>query len=187
VRYSGEEFVLLRPPPYEAALRVAEKTRQTVERLVIQHAISNAEPMVTLSLEGASFISDLLTDPRTLTEPADKALYQAKEPGRYTTVSGRAGLYDLSPSSPAPFFVHPKVCRETTMTSPTAPKRALPLLRYTCLIGTWCPSGNVGYTQRRFHMGNEQFFSTSRKSSSCTEAFDVCAAHASVWIDAEIG
>jgi hypothetical protein len=33
-----------------------------------------------------------------------------------------------------------------------------------------CSSGNVGWTQRRFHMGNEQFFPRSRKSSSCTEA-----------------
>jgi len=33
-----------------------------------------------------------------------------------------------------------------------------------------CPSGNSGWIQYRFHMGNEQFSPRSRKSRACAEA-----------------
>jgi PleD family two-component response regulator len=73
---------------------VAEKTRQTVERLVIQHAISNAEPMVTLSLEGASFISDLRRNSRSLIEATHKPLHDAKKSGRNSRVARVSSVHN---------------------------------------------------------------------------------------------
>lgn len=81
-RYGGEEFaVVLDGVPPEHALHVAERLRQTVERLDITHPGSPVGH-VTISL-GVAAVEELTpgTMPRLL-EIADSALYSAKEHGR---------------------------------------------------------------------------------------------------------
>ncbi|ABA89738.1 diguanylate cyclase, PAS domain-containing [Syntrophotalea carbinolica DSM 2380] len=86
-RYGGEEFALLLPQtPLEGALSVAEKARQAVEDLALQHPTSSVKPILTLSLGVASVIPSLHIAPTTLIESADKALYQAKNADRNRVV-----------------------------------------------------------------------------------------------------
>ncbi|MGW8192728.1 MAG: GGDEF domain-containing protein [Desulforhopalus sp.] len=80
-RYGGEEFVVfLLETDKHHALQVAEKLRQTVEKLVIHQ---NGEAIsVTISIGIALFeiTNDLNRD--VLINRADKALYEAKDSGR---------------------------------------------------------------------------------------------------------
>jgi diguanylate cyclase (GGDEF)-like protein len=86
-RYGGEEFVVLMPETdRSAALVVAERIRQEVEK----HPFFGREEMpsgnVTVSLGVASFPLDV-SDGNGLIARADAALYQSKERGR-NVVSG---------------------------------------------------------------------------------------------------
>jgi two-component system, cell cycle response regulator len=86
-RYGGEEFaVVLEATDLAGAVKLAERIRQDVARLVIE---SEQGPFqVTLSCGVAAFPDDA-TDRETLIERADHALYHAKESGRNRVVSYR--------------------------------------------------------------------------------------------------
>lgn len=82
-RYGGEEFVvILSDTPLAGAVHVAEKIRQAIVDLAIQHETSPPLQRVTISLGVATS-----TDPRRLSHDdlirfADQALYAAKDNGR---------------------------------------------------------------------------------------------------------
>lgn len=82
-RYGGEEFAVILPGlDLSAALSVAENLRCRVEALAIPTAVSDAAPVVTLSLGAASCIPERTSLPRDLLARADAALYEAKRKGR---------------------------------------------------------------------------------------------------------
>ena len=82
-RIGGEEFVLLLPATSQAgAGLVAERVRAAVGSLAINHRDSMLGG-VTVSVGVATrWPSDRATDPETLVEAADRALYSAKNAGR---------------------------------------------------------------------------------------------------------
>lgn len=80
-RYGGEEFVVILPDTNrEGAAHVAERLRQAVMDLGLQHEISGTDAVVTLSIGVAS--SAEAGGARELFECADQKLYRAKELGR---------------------------------------------------------------------------------------------------------
>jgi diguanylate cyclase (GGDEF)-like protein len=82
-RYGGEEFTVLLPnTTAEGAAAVAETIRQKVRELMIDHAVSPVDKYVTLSLGVASVVPTGESDPQTLLEASDNALYEAKRTGR---------------------------------------------------------------------------------------------------------
>jgi len=82
-RYGGEEFVAILPDTLiDGATAVAEAIRQNVAALNIEHEKSLTAACVTVSLGLATMIPNLETQPHTLIEKADKALYAAKHNGR---------------------------------------------------------------------------------------------------------
>jgi len=82
-RYGGEEFVaLLVGTDAEGARLVAERMRERVERLAIEHRASSAAPHLTVSLGVATVKPELGLRPEDLVSRADQALYAAKQGGR---------------------------------------------------------------------------------------------------------
>jgi diguanylate cyclase (GGDEF)-like protein len=88
-RYGGEEFIIVLPDSEHAEL-VANTCTQVIRDLEICHEFSEVAPIVTVSVGFASCIPDLSVDLSTITENADKALYQAKESGRNRAMKFRA-------------------------------------------------------------------------------------------------
>jgi diguanylate cyclase (GGDEF)-like protein len=86
-RYGGEEFVVLLPgvaaPP---AAEVADRIRRAVEKLYIRHAGASGGH-VTVSIGAAETAPATDTQPSSLIELADDALYRAKKRGRNLVVS----------------------------------------------------------------------------------------------------
>ena len=83
-RYGGEEFVVLLPDTdYEGCRKIAEKMRNKIESLRINHKGSKVHSFVTMSF-GVALISPIDIDEQyeVLIAAADKALYLAKEGGR---------------------------------------------------------------------------------------------------------
>jgi diguanylate cyclase (GGDEF)-like protein len=96
-RYGGEEFIAVLPETTLAGAQfVAEKMRQAVSQLNLQHADSPFRH-VTLSIGIASGIPLPASEPQTIVGAADRALYQAKQEGRN------------------------RVCRMTSPDQPTSP------------------------------------------------------------------
>ena len=82
-RYGGEEFALLMPSTdLDGALAVAERVREAVESMKIQHGSSGTARHVTLSIGVASVVPSLTNTPEALVAAADAALYSAKRGGR---------------------------------------------------------------------------------------------------------
>ncbi len=82
-RYGGEEFVAVLPKTDAAgAALVAEKMRDAVEALHLQHVNSRVSDRVTISVGAAGMVPPEKGDPAVLIAAADQALYQAKREGR---------------------------------------------------------------------------------------------------------
>ncbi|MGI6655470.1 MAG: sensor domain-containing diguanylate cyclase [Desulfobulbus sp.] len=103
-RYGGEEFILILPNTGEdGALTVAEKLRQDILDLQIEHHTSGISPFLTISLGVATTVppaSGSGDDGLSVTEflsMADQALYQAKHQGRNRTVVFRRSATEAPP------------------------------------------------------------------------------------------
>jgi diguanylate cyclase (GGDEF)-like protein/PAS domain S-box-containing protein len=83
-RYGGEEFVALLPnTPSEGAFRVAEKMRTAVSSMNREHARSEVQNFVTISLGVATLVPPVKKgNPEDLVKLADDALYASKKAGR---------------------------------------------------------------------------------------------------------
>ncbi len=82
-RYGGEEFaIILTETDLEGALLVAERIRESVEALKIEHPASPTFPYVTVSVGVAATIPTREQNPDVLLQAADQALYDAKSGGR---------------------------------------------------------------------------------------------------------
>lgn len=87
-RYGGEEFVVvLANTDRDGALAVAEKIRQAVEALEIEHEFSGVSRFVTMSMGVAVETATENIQPAELIEMADKKLYQAKKAGRNKVIA----------------------------------------------------------------------------------------------------
>ncbi len=86
-RYGGEEFVVVLPgTPVEGALHIAEQIRTDIRKLSINHAGSDVDPFVTLSLGVAQGVPSPETKADAVLRAADAALYKAKKQGRNRVV-----------------------------------------------------------------------------------------------------
>ncbi|MDV7339563.1 diguanylate cyclase [Terasakiella sp. A23] len=91
-RYGGEEFAVILPgSTAEGAMRVAERMRQAIFDLKLEHKSSLTSDRVTMSVGAVSLIPKPDMEPGQLIEMADEALYQAKQTGR-----NKVGLYGAS-------------------------------------------------------------------------------------------
>ena len=85
-RYGGEEFVLILPETNEeGAGELAEKLRNDVMSLNLEHPDNSCENRVTISLGIASGTAGPEKQFSDLLAQADKALYRAKNKGRNQT------------------------------------------------------------------------------------------------------
>ncbi|KVW91079.1 sensor domain-containing diguanylate cyclase [Burkholderia cepacia] len=81
-RYGGEEFVVLLPDTQpEGAVQIAERIREAIDELALEHAGSEYG-RITASIGLASWASDQDGDPGAVIKAADEALYYAKATGR---------------------------------------------------------------------------------------------------------
>jgi len=88
-RYGGEEFAVIVSDTDEMTLfRYAETIRLAVESAGIDHPASRAAGVVTISLGCACLVPSIDSDPETLLDEADRALYRAKAAGRNRSILG---------------------------------------------------------------------------------------------------
>jgi diguanylate cyclase (GGDEF)-like protein/PAS domain S-box-containing protein len=91
-RYGGEEFVLLfAETPIEAAARLAEAIRTTVEALQLPNPRSPTSPWITVSVGVATIVPTQLDQIEQLFVVADRAMYAAKGAGRNRVETAVAG------------------------------------------------------------------------------------------------
>jgi diguanylate cyclase (GGDEF)-like protein/PAS domain S-box-containing protein len=91
-RYGGEEFVLLfAETPQEAAARLAEAIRTTVEALQLPNPRSPTSPWITVSVGVATIVPTQLDQVGQLFVCADRAMYAAKGGGRNRVETAVAG------------------------------------------------------------------------------------------------
>ena len=82
-RYGGEEFVVLLPGANTTdAVKIAEKIREAVLALKIEHAGSDTAPCATVSIGVCSCKPKIGGSPKEILRDADTALYVAKGMGR---------------------------------------------------------------------------------------------------------
>ncbi len=94
-RYGGEEFAIILPETtLEAAREVAEKCRQAVQDVAIEHTGNTGFGVVTISMGVACMVPEEGLSYGDLIEMADQALYESKEKGRNrVTLYRTAGEY----------------------------------------------------------------------------------------------
>jgi diguanylate cyclase (GGDEF)-like protein len=85
-RVGGEEFAILLREDHARAIEVAEGVRRLIEQATFEHRAARIE--VTISL-GVATLSMGGSDPSTLVEAADRALYEAKRTGRNRVCGAR--------------------------------------------------------------------------------------------------
>ncbi len=82
-RYGGEEFVaLLVDTEREGARLLAERIRERIESLQLEHRASTVAPVLTVSLGVATSLPRPTQPAEDLVSWADRALYRAKQGGR---------------------------------------------------------------------------------------------------------
>jgi len=82
-RWGGEEFVCVLPDTdSQAAMRIAEIIRESVNKLNIPHKASINSSVVTISLGVASIIPETSLEFDFIMSKADKALYSSKNNGK---------------------------------------------------------------------------------------------------------
>ncbi|HEY9152258.1 MAG TPA: diguanylate cyclase, partial [Anaerolineales bacterium] len=90
-RYGGEELALVLPlTNLSDAKRLAEELRSQVEALRIPHRTSDTKPWVTISAGVAAMIPARKSDPLSLINLADQALYKAKRAGKNCVRASRS-------------------------------------------------------------------------------------------------
>jgi len=83
VRFGGDEYiVLLSDATEEFCNNIAFNIQEELKQLNLEHDFSSIAPRITLSIGIASLIPNRDSQPTTLLEYADNALYQSKENGR---------------------------------------------------------------------------------------------------------
>lgn len=88
-RYGGEEFIaILENTGTVGALKVAERMRNAVLNLGIEHGASRVSDRLTISLGLATVADPHGVRPEDLVSRSDAALYRAKEKGRNTVEVG---------------------------------------------------------------------------------------------------
>ncbi len=86
-RYSGEEFCCILPETgYEGAFLLAQKIKDAISALKIQHEHSLANPYISISSGVATILPDNKTAFSKLIDEADRCLSQAKQEGRNRVV-----------------------------------------------------------------------------------------------------
>jgi diguanylate cyclase (GGDEF)-like protein len=91
-RFGGEEFVLLfAETPHEAAARLAQAIRTTVEALQLPNPRSPTSPWITASIGVATIVPTQLDQIEQLFVCADRAMYAAKAGGRNRVETAVAG------------------------------------------------------------------------------------------------
>jgi diguanylate cyclase (GGDEF)-like protein len=88
-RYGGEEFIVLLPNvDTETAVKIAEHLRSSIIDLKMTNIQSkNQGGIMTISLGASTTNANSDTDPFTLLNASDMALYQAKNQGRNCVVA----------------------------------------------------------------------------------------------------
>jgi diguanylate cyclase (GGDEF)-like protein len=82
-RYGGEEFACVLPnTALSGAVEIAERMRERVRTLGIEHSASDVDRVVTISLGVATLTPTRDLEFQALIEAADKQLYEAKNAGR---------------------------------------------------------------------------------------------------------
>ncbi|MCX7966849.1 MAG: PleD family two-component system response regulator [Syntrophorhabdaceae bacterium] len=82
-RYGGEEFAVILPETdIDNSLIIAEKFRNTIIELKIEHKFSKVEPYLTISIGVATTYPTRDSEYKLLIEVADNVLYEAKNSGR---------------------------------------------------------------------------------------------------------
>ncbi|MEM9948167.1 MAG: diguanylate cyclase, partial [Cyanobacteria bacterium P01_D01_bin.36] len=82
-RYGGEEFAIILPEtPLPGAIAIAQQIQAAIQTLKIDHAASEVNASVTVSLGIACLTPQTDTSVEFLINAADVALYDAKRQGR---------------------------------------------------------------------------------------------------------
>lgn len=85
-RYGGEEFAIILPETRKAKI-VAERCRNAILELAIEHKYSLIANVITISIGVCSMLPKRDSNPNEIINVADQALYQAKVAGKNQIIS----------------------------------------------------------------------------------------------------